>query len=105
MQQFDFDLFMPKLQVSTATGEVKWSEPVDVGHAMKVGDQILFTSCKGEMRVINPSPEKYDEAYKSELFIVPMRCIPAISNGKLFARSNAFGPKGQLACFAVGADE
>lgn len=84
------------------TGAVKWSVPMPVGHTLLVDGRLLHIDTRGKLHIIQTDPRKYREQYQTDLFPVPTRCLPAISNGRLFVRSNAMGPKGQLACFVIG---
>lgn len=89
--------------VEAETGRVKWSKSgVPVGHAFLVGSQILLLDSEGYLHAINPSPNRFELAKKVMLFDSPARSIPAISNGKLYARSNSGGRNGELGCFQIG---
>jgi outer membrane protein assembly factor BamB len=90
--------------VEAETGNVQWSKEMPVGHGILVGARILHVDCKGKLRIVAVNPKAFEEVYSMDLFPVPTRCIPAISRGRLFVRSNAFGPKGQLTCYAIGPD-
>ncbi len=85
-----------------ATGIIKWAKEMPVGHTILVDGRILHVDFQGRMRVIQLDTEKYVEEYNTQLFDGPTRCIPAISRGRLFVRSNAKGDAGKLICFAIG---
>lgn len=84
------------------TGKVKWEESMPVGHSLLVDGRIICIDSKGVLHVIRPTPEKFVEEYSTAVFLFPTRCIPAISDGRLYVRSNTFGPKGQLVCLEIG---
>lgn len=84
------------------TGKVSWSQEMPIGHTLLIGGKILHIDFQGRLRIIQANNEEYVEEYTTQLFDGPTRCIPAISGGRLFARSNAKGMEGELACFAIG---
>lgn len=86
------------------SGEVKWKKAMPVGHSILVGKQIIHIDSQSQLRIIEASSEKYSEEYSTKLFDGPTRCIPALSRGRLFVRSNAVGNKGKLVCFVIGPD-
>lgn len=85
-----------------ATGKVRWSKEMPVGHSILVGDQIIQIDCESRLRIIEANSEEFVELFSARLFAGPTRCIPALSRGRLFVRSNAIGQDGKLTCFVVG---
>ena len=85
--------------VEIKSGDVKWKErrttrctllKID-GHVMSLGEN-------GELRLIKPTPEKYDEIARWEIPDLPYPCWapPAVSRGLLYLRG-----KGRLAAYEL----
>jgi outer membrane protein assembly factor BamB len=78
--------------VELATGEVKWSQPgFGEGNVILVGDRILALTDNGQLVVVKASPAAYEEASRAK--VVEGKCwsTPALSNGRLYARSTKEG--------------
>ena len=91
--------------VAASSGKVLWSKAgVPVGHSILVGDKIVHLDCKGGLRVIVANEKGYSELFKTRLFDTGARAMPALSNGMLYARSNAArgAGVGELICVQVG---
>ena len=85
------------------TGKLVWTEEnVPVGHSILVNDKIVVLDHTGTLHILNATPKQFTRIYKTRLFNAPSRAIPAISNGKLLARSNFSQGKAELACFEIG---
>ena len=84
-------------------GKVLWEQAdFPVGHTFLVDSHLLVLDCKGNMHVLKANREKFERIYYSQLFDVDARSMPAVSNGLLFARSNAIAGKGILKCVVIG---
>ena len=84
-------------------GKVLWErDGFPVGHTFLVGTHLLVLDCKGGLHVLNANREKFDRIYTGQLFAGEARSMPAISNGLLYARSNAVAGKGVLKCVVIG---
>jgi outer membrane protein assembly factor BamB len=97
--------------VELATGKVMWSEPdFTRGSLLKVDGYLIALTEVGELRLIRPTPEKYDEVSRSmslvegrdntrlqrplPLLRYPCWAAPVLSHGKLYVRG-----EGILACY------
>ncbi|MDB4357064.1 hypothetical protein N9Z11_00210, partial [Mariniblastus sp.] len=86
-----------------ADGKVNWEQAkFPVGHTFLVGSELLVLDCKGGIHVLNANREKFERIYTGRLFEGDARSMPAISNGLLYARSNAIAGKGELKCVVIG---
>lgn len=84
-------------------GKVLWEETdFPVGHTFLVDNHLLVLDCKGSMHVLNANRERFDRIYNGQLFDGDARSMPAVSNGLLYARSNAAAGKGILKCVVIG---
>jgi outer membrane protein assembly factor BamB len=89
--------------VEAATGLVKWTQnDIPVGHTLCVDNQLLLLDCEGTLHQIKPSETRFDQMRSAKILDGPSRSMPAISDGKLFARTNASNKKGELSCFQIG---
>ena len=89
--------------INPTDGKVLWEQDgFPVGHTFLVGEQLLVLDCKGGLHVLNARRDKFDQVYSGQLFSGDARSMPAISNGLLYARSNAVAGKGVLKCVVIG---
>ena len=86
--------------VEAKTGEVKWKHDVPVGHVILAGDKMLVLENRGTLHLVKLDSEKFQSLANHKVFDGLSRPLPALSNGKLYLRSN--GPKGELVCLEVG---
>ena len=86
------------------TGKVNWvREGIPVGHSIFVDGRILVLDSDGGFHVIAATPSKFNRVYQTKLFDSKARALPAISDGLLYARSNATqSGRGELVCVRVG---
>lgn len=81
------------------TGEVKWTtEHFGMAALILAGDKALALKTEGRLVLFRPTPERYEALAEAQLFDDTAQALPALSNGRLFARDTK-----QLKCFAVGA--
>lgn len=89
--------------VEAATGKIMWKqEDVAVGHTLLVDNRLLLLESSGTLSLIEPSIKKFKRLSAANLFLDSSRSIPAFSNGRLYARSNADSKPGRLSCFQLG---
>lgn len=89
--------------IDPGTGRVVWSQAnLPVGHTIRVGDELIVLDCTGGLHVVAAQPEGFQRRYRTELFAGPARGLPAVSDGRLLARSNFVRGEAELACFQVG---
>jgi outer membrane protein assembly factor BamB len=70
------------------TGDEKWSvSGFGYGSVLVVGDDLLVLSATGELVLVRPNPEDYTE--RARIRPLNGRCwnVPAVSNGRIYARS------------------
>ncbi len=75
--------------VDWKTGKVLWSEKSLTGGPMIFADgHLIVLTEKGELVLVEPSPDKYIEKARFQALEAPCRAQLALSNGRLFARDN-----------------
>ena len=88
--------------VEAATGRVLWAEAdFGVAHLLAARDRILALKVTGELELLEPSRERYIRLGSARISDHATRALPALSSGRLFARSNQ-GETGKLSCWLVG---
>jgi outer membrane protein assembly factor BamB len=81
------------------TGEVKWTvDGFGVAALTLAGDKAMALKTDGKLVLFRPNAEEYAPLAEAQLFDDTVQALPALSNGKLFARDTA-----KLKCFRVGA--
>ena len=89
--------------VDPSSGKVMWKrDRFPVGHSILVGSQIIVLDSDGGFHVIAADASKFDRVYKTRLFDMKSRALPALSDGLFYARSNADHKRGELVCVRVG---
>jgi outer membrane protein assembly factor BamB len=84
--------------VEMKTGRVCWSEDnFGDGTATLAGGQLFILTYQGELIRAAASPKGFHAAARAQILPFGARAYPAISNGRLYARS-----KDQLVCIALG---
>ncbi|MCH2178706.1 MAG: PQQ-binding-like beta-propeller repeat protein [Mariniblastus sp.] len=92
------------LDPSTQTTE--WvEENFPVGHCILVNDKIVVLDHTGQLHILKANPKAFERIYQTRLFEGKSRAMPALSNGRLLARSNAINGEAELACFLIGSVE
>lgn len=82
----------PLACVDIRTGEDKWAEKgFGPGQVILAGDKIIATSDKGEIVVVQASPDKYKEVARKDVLDGKVWSYPILANGKIFARSTTEG--------------
>lgn len=85
--------------VDPTNGEVKWTQPGFGEHfssTIVVGDKLLVLTDAGELVVIKPSPERYQELARIQACGKNWNC-PAWADGRLYVRDQR-----ELACYPIG---
>lgn len=73
--------------VEWKTGEVKWSEPnFGVASLIAVDNGVLALSEAGDLVRFDASPSGYKERGRASLLQKPTRAVPALADGRLYAR-------------------
>lgn len=89
--------------VEATTGRVRWSQTgFGVANAILAGDRLLLVTTRGTIVMAAASPERYRELGRAEVAKGVTRALPALSEGRLFLRTNERGAGGSLVCVAVG---
>lgn len=89
--------------VNAKTGDVVWSEDgFSVAHLIASPGGLLVLTSDGDLVLTKSDPAGYQERERVTLFESGARALPALSDGRLFARSNAVGREGILRCYEVG---
>ena len=90
--------------MDAATGQVRWSEEqFGAGSISLVGGKLLLLRERGELLMVNASPEKFEVLGRVHLMGNNTRAFPAFANGRMYARdANSlfcvqFPPVGQTA--------
>jgi len=74
--------------VELKTGKVKWSQAgYGPGNVILVGDKLIALSDKGELAVVEASPNGYKEHARRKVIEGKCWSTPVISDGRVFARS------------------
>ncbi len=75
--------------VDLATGQLKWSQPgFGEGELILVNDQLIVQGSRGELTLVNPSPEGYREVSRAHVIGGRAWGFPAFANGVLLHRSD-----------------
>lgn len=78
--------------VEASTGKVAWSvNNFGVAHLILAGDKLLVLANSGELTLARASEKKFDVIGKSRVASATIRALPAISNGRVFFRTNDSG--------------
>ncbi len=90
--------------VDVLTGKPHWSQAgITVGHSLLVDDKVLLFDTDGGLHVIEADKSKFRRVFQTQLFDSTSFAMPALSNGLLYARSNAGrSGNGELVCVQVG---
>jgi outer membrane protein assembly factor BamB len=83
--------------VDIKTGEEKWSQAnFGPGNVTLVGDKIVALGDAGQLVLIQPSPDKYNELARFQALTGKCWSTPSIADGRIYVRSAKEG-----ACFEV----
>ena len=84
--------------VDLKTGEKKWSEKsFGKGSLMMANGKLIGMSDKGELMVIEPTPEKFKTISRAQVLGGKCWTTPVLSNGKIYCRN----AKGDVVCLDV----
>lgn len=76
--------------VEWKTGDVKWSVPrFGVASVLAVDGGVLALTETGELVRFDSSPEGYKERGRAMILAKPTRAVPALANGRFFARDGS----------------
>jgi outer membrane protein assembly factor BamB len=88
--------------IEAKSGKVAWtSEGFGVAHVILAGDKLLLLKVSGELVLASASPQKFEPLAEAKIAEGITRAMPALSNGRLYVRSNE-GEAGTLYCLQVG---
>ncbi|MBL9135994.1 MAG: PQQ-like beta-propeller repeat protein [Verrucomicrobiales bacterium] len=88
----DYGLSAPLKCIELATGTEKWSEPnFGPGQVLLVDGKILLLTADGKLILAAPTPERYQELARFKALSGTCWNAPAISQGRIYARSNREG--------------
>jgi outer membrane protein assembly factor BamB len=88
--------------VEAATGKVAWSEDnFGIAHAILAEDKILLVGVEGKLTLIAADPKKFRSLGSAEFISAKTRPLPALSNGKLYVKTNQ-GDGSELLCVELG---
>ena len=88
--------------IDAKSGTVLWRETgFGVAHLILANDQILALKSNGQLVHLKANPERFELIQKGQVFENTTRALPALANGKFYARSNHRND--QLRCFDIGA--
>ena len=85
--------------IKLADGEVQWTQSIENGHLIGVGEQILCLSETGEFTVFDATPVAFKPLLQQQV-LGQGRAHFAYSNGKIIARDNR-----RLICFDLFSEE
>ncbi|MBW3599308.1 MAG: alcohol dehydrogenase, partial [Planctomycetes bacterium] len=77
--------------VKAATGEVVWSnDEFGVAHVLLAGDRLLALKVSGELAIVPATPAGYQPLATARVADSgATRALPALSQGRLYLRTNA----------------
>lgn len=91
--------------VAAKTGKVQWSvDGFGVAHLIRAGGRFVALTVDGKIVLAEASPQEFKQLATAQMALDPgatTRALPAMSDGKLFARSTT-SRGGRLYCFQVG---
>lgn len=78
--------------VELATGKIKWEQRgFGPGNVVLAANKIIALSDKGDLVIVDPSPEAYKEVARIKAVTGKCWSTPAVSNGRIFVRSTEEG--------------
>lgn len=84
----DYGVSAPLKCVELATGAEKWSQPgFGGGQVLLVDGKLLILSADGKLVLAEPNPTAYTELTRYQALTFKCWNAPAISNGRIYARS------------------
>lgn len=89
--------------VNALTGEVAWeAEEFGLAHLIKVNDQMLIWNIDGTVMLADLNNKSFLKKESAKIFSGNSKSLPALSNGRLFVKSNAESGPGKIVCLQVG---
>lgn len=89
--------------VDAMTGEIAWEKNgYGLAHVIKVDDQMLIWNIDGTLSLADLDSKAFREKASAKVFSGNSKSLPALSNGRLFVKSNAESGPGKLTCLQVG---
>jgi len=79
------------------SGEVKWAEKTGVGGLMAADGKLIVLTEKGELMVVEATPEKFKALSRAQVLGGKCWTTPVLANGRIFCRN----AKGDLVCLDV----
>jgi outer membrane protein assembly factor BamB len=87
--------------VDALSGRVMWKVPdFGVAHVIAAGGRLLLLKVDGTVVLARASRDRYQELSRVRIATAATRAVPALSQGKLFVRTND-GQTGQVICLAL----
>jgi outer membrane protein assembly factor BamB len=88
--------------VEAATGKIAWSEDnFGIAHAILAGERILLVGVDGKLTLLAADPKKFHPLGSALFLSAKTRPLPALSNGKLFVKTNE-GEGSGVVCVDLG---
>ncbi len=85
------------------TGKVQWSKTgFGVGHLIAADDKLLVVTNDGKLTLAKADPTAFQVLAQANVFGATVRALPALSNGRLYIRTNG-ADNSRLWCVQVGA--
>lgn len=89
--------------VNALTGKIAWEEKgFGLAHLIKVNGQMLIWNIDGKLSLADFDSKAFREKASAKVFSGNSKSLPALSNGRLFVKSNAELGPGKLTCLQVG---
>jgi outer membrane protein assembly factor BamB len=79
------------------SGTVKWAEKIGIGGLMAADGKLIVLSEKGELMVVEATPEKFKSISRAQALDGKCWTTPVLANGNIFCRN----AKGDLICLDV----
>jgi hypothetical protein len=87
--------------IDALSGKVRWSEAgFGVAHLILSGDRLLILKPNGTLILAEATPERFSPLSEYRMATATTRALPALADGRFFARTNA-GATGQLLAIDV----
>jgi len=82
------DLGVARLRcIDAKTGKVLWTEDgFGMAALILAGDNLVILKTNGELVLAKPSPEQFNKLDSARIFKTPSMALPALSEGRLYAR-------------------
>lgn len=88
--------------VEGASGKVAWSkDQFGIAHAILAEDKILLVGVEGKLTLLAADPKKFHPFGSAQFTSSETRPLPALSNGKLFVKTNE-GEGSEVLCVDIG---